>query len=323
MAFPGTSVEPVLIDLRSSGPREISIADPEAVKIIYGSQAPVSKGPWYTLLEPRVPLFMARDKQEHARRRKVWDQGFTTKGKDSPSLSQGSTATDTPTALQGYDSRITRAITLLLAAVERHEGRPMDVAEWFSFFVFDVMEDLAFNKSSKMLANGKAAYIFQTIRTDMYNIAFFTHLPWLLPFLKRTPILNWNYIEFLDWIQKLIDERKLVSPALSTLPPNQRPEDKTHPPPHRKNPTNRTSSPTSSKPTPPSPPKPNATTGTSTATPNSSSSREATASRPPSLTPSSTSPGTPSSSSASKPPSTPSPPSTTTTSSQSTSSTRS
>ena len=64
-----------------SGPRELSIADPEAVKAIYGSQAPVSKGPWYTLLEPRVPLFMARDKQEHARRRKVWDQGFTTKGK--------------------------------------------------------------------------------------------------------------------------------------------------------------------------------------------------------------------------------------------------
>ncbi|KAK3898351.1 cytochrome P450 monooxygenase [Staphylotrichum tortipilum] len=176
------------------GPREISIADPEAVKIIYGSQAPVSKGPWYTLLEPRVPLFMARDKQEHARRRKVWDQGFTTK------------------ALQGYNSRITKAITQLLAAVERHEGRPMDVAEWFSFFVFDVMEDLAFNKSSNMLANGKAAYIFQTIRTDMYNIAFFTHLPWLLPFLKRTPVMNWNYIEFLDWIQKLIDERKLKEP---------------------------------------------------------------------------------------------------------------
>ena len=193
-------------------------ADPEAVKIIYGSQAPVSKGPWYTLLEPRVPLFMARDKQEHARRRKVWDQSFTTKGKHSPSVSHpASSPTDTPTALLGYDSRITKAITLLLAAVERHEGRPMDVSEWFSFFVFDVMEDLAFNKSSNMLANGKAAYIFQTIRTDMYNIAFFTHLPWLLPFLKRTPVLNWNYIEFLDWIQKLIDERKLVSPAVPSL----------------------------------------------------------------------------------------------------------
>lgn len=64
----------------SLGPSELSIAEPEAVKAIYGSQSPCTKGPWYTLLEPRVPLFMARDKQEHARRRKVWDQGFTTKG---------------------------------------------------------------------------------------------------------------------------------------------------------------------------------------------------------------------------------------------------
>jgi len=74
------------------------------------------------------------------------------------------------------------------------------------------MEDLAFNKSSNMLADGKEAYIFQTIRADMFNIAFFSHLPWLLPFLKRTPVLNWNYHEFLGWIQKLIDERSLVSP---------------------------------------------------------------------------------------------------------------
>ena len=63
------------------GPTELSIASPEAVRAIYGSHSPVTKGPWYTLLEPRTPLFMARDKQEHARRRKVWDRGFSTKGK--------------------------------------------------------------------------------------------------------------------------------------------------------------------------------------------------------------------------------------------------
>ncbi|KAL2200155.1 cytochrome P450 monooxygenase-like protein [Corynascus similis CBS 632.67] len=164
------------------GPSEISIANPEAVKAIYSSHSPVTKGPWYTLLEPRVPLFMARDKQEHARRRK------------------------------GYDPRITKAINQLLRAVERHKGQPLDVSRWFSYFVFDVMEDLAFNKSSNMLADGKEAYVFKTIRTDMFNIALFTHLPWLLPFIKRTPVLNWNYHEFLDWIQKLIDERKQKEP---------------------------------------------------------------------------------------------------------------
>ncbi|KAI8952903.1 putative cytochrome P450 oxidoreductase [Xylaria longipes] len=171
------------------GPSELSIADPEAVTAIYGSQSPVSKGPWYTLLEPRTPLFMVRDKQEHARRRKVWDQGFSTK------------------ALLGYDCRITKAINQLLPAIEEHRGRPIDITQWFTFFVFDVMEDLAFNKSSNMLADGKEAYILNTIRTDMWNIAFFGHLPWLLPFLKRTPLLNRDYLKFWNWIQDQINER--------------------------------------------------------------------------------------------------------------------
>lgn len=79
------------------------------------------------------------------------------------------------------------------------------------------MEDLAFNKSSNMLAEGKEAYVFKTIRTDMFNIALFTHMPWLLPFIKRTPILNWNYYKFLGWIQKLVDERKQVRTFIRSL----------------------------------------------------------------------------------------------------------
>ncbi|KAK4222043.1 Tryprostatin B 6-hydroxylase [Podospora fimiseda] len=183
-------------DIVRVGPRELSIAGPEAVTAIHGSQSPVLKGPWYTLLEPRTPLFMVRDKQEHARRRKIWDRGFTTK------------------ALQGYDPRITKAINQMLSVVGQHseQQKPLNVTEWFDFFVFDIMEDLAFNKSSKMLENGKESYIFETIRADMYNIAFFTHLPWLLPFLKRTPLLNNNYLQFWKWIQNQIDERRKNTP---------------------------------------------------------------------------------------------------------------
>ncbi|KAK0711712.1 cytochrome P450 monooxygenase-like protein [Lasiosphaeris hirsuta] len=172
-------------DVVRLGPRELSIADPEAVKAIYGSQSPVTKGPWYTLLEPRIPLFMARDKAEHARRRK------------------------------GYEPRITKAIDQFLRVVRQHAGagRALDVNDWFAYFAFDIIEDLAFNKSSNMLGDGKETYIFQTIRADMFNIALFTHLPWLLPFLKRTPLLNNNYLQFWDWIQRKVEERSADEPA--------------------------------------------------------------------------------------------------------------
>lgn len=55
--------------------------DPEAIAAIYGTQATTSKGPWYDILKPRVPMVSERDKKAHARRRKVWDQGMSSKGK--------------------------------------------------------------------------------------------------------------------------------------------------------------------------------------------------------------------------------------------------
>ncbi|CAG9954643.1 unnamed protein product [Clonostachys rosea f. rosea IK726] len=190
LLYPSATV----ISSHYQGPSELSITDPAAVEAIYGTHSPTVKGPWYTLLEPRYPLFMARDKEEHARRRKVWDQGFSTK------------------ALLGYDSRITKAIDELLQVIDRDHNQPINITKWFDFFVFDVMEDLAFNKNSNMIRHGEDSYIFQTIRTDMFNIAFFAHLPWLLPFLKRTPVLNWNYIKFWNWIQNQINERRKNEP---------------------------------------------------------------------------------------------------------------
>ena len=83
----------------------------------------------------------------------------------------------------------------------------MNMSRWIDYFVFDVTEDLAFNKSSNMLRDGVDAYIFKTIRADMWNIAFFSRLPWLLPFLKITPILNREYLKFWDWIQNQLTER--------------------------------------------------------------------------------------------------------------------
>lgn len=73
------------------------------------------------------------------------------------------------------------------------------------------MEDLAFNKTSNMLSEGKEAYVFETIRMDMLYLAVMTHMPWLLPLIKRTPLLNNNYLKFWKWIQTQIDERRKVN----------------------------------------------------------------------------------------------------------------
>ncbi|KAF4502235.1 cytochrome P450 oxidoreductase [Fusarium agapanthi] len=169
--------------------------DPQAVQAIHGSQSSTSKGPWYTLLEPRTSLFIARDR--------------------AAARLENDLLTHTE-AINGYDYCITKAINDLLQVIERNHESSVNVSKWFNFFAFDVMEDLAFNKNSHMLRDGKEAYIFKTIHDDLLNIALFAHLPWLLPFLKRIPVLNTGYLQFWNWTQNQINER--VIKALDALP---------------------------------------------------------------------------------------------------------
>ncbi|CAI7641908.1 unnamed protein product [Penicillium pancosmium] len=171
------------------GPTELSITDPLAVKALYSSAAKVGKGPWYTVLEPKVSLQMERDKKEHARRRKVWDQGFSSK------------------ALRDYEPRVAYYTDQLIVAIEKSVGKPINMTDWFNYYSFDIMGDLSFGKSFNMLVDGKEAYILKQLHTDMQSVGLFSHLTWLFPFFKRTPGLNADYLRFWAWIGEQVEER--------------------------------------------------------------------------------------------------------------------
>lgn len=63
------------------GPAELSVADPTAFRAVHANNTRCNKGVWYTVGEPHVNLHMSRDRKDHARRRRIWDQGFSSKGK--------------------------------------------------------------------------------------------------------------------------------------------------------------------------------------------------------------------------------------------------
>ncbi|KAL3478339.1 cytochrome P450 monooxygenase [Aspergillus californicus] len=176
------------------GPAELSITDPQAVKAIYSAQAKVSKGPWYTVLEPRVSLQMEREKKAHAQRRKVWDQGFSAK------------------ALRNYEPRLTRYAGQLLDAIGKTKGNPINMGQWFNYYSFDVMGDLAFGKSFNMLVDGKDAYILKQLHSDMMSIGLFSHLTWLFPFFKRIPLINADYLKLWNWIGEQVKWRVMNPP---------------------------------------------------------------------------------------------------------------
>ncbi|RJE20916.1 Cytochrome p450 [Aspergillus sclerotialis] len=180
------------------GPTVLSITDPTAVKEIYSSKAKVSKGPFYTVSEPRVSLQTSRNKEEHARRRRVWDQAFSSK------------------ALRNYEPRVIHYTNQLINAIGKGLGKPMNVSKWFNYYSFDVMGDLSFGKSFNMLVDGKDSYILSQLHGDMAKVGIFIHLTWLFPFFKRTPGLNKEYLKFWRFVEGSVVERIQVCISLKT-----------------------------------------------------------------------------------------------------------
>lgn len=89
----------------------------------------------------------------------------------------------------------------------------MNMTDWFNYYSFDIMGDLAFGKSFNMLVDGKEAYILKQLHTDMQSVGLFSHLTWLFPFFKRTPGLNADYLRFWKFIGEQVDDRiKVCNP---------------------------------------------------------------------------------------------------------------
>jgi cytochrome P450 len=65
---------------------------------------------------------------------------------------------DTETALRDYEPRVVNYTDQLLAQIQATSGRPINVTDWFNFYSFDVMGDLAFGKSFNMLKDGVKHY---------------------------------------------------------------------------------------------------------------------------------------------------------------------
>ncbi|KAH8807492.1 cytochrome P450 monooxygenase [Xylogone sp. PMI_703] len=183
-------------DIVRLGPTELSLASPEAFKLLHYPRAPVSKGPWYDSYYPMVSLETTRDDAEHARRRKVWDRAFSSK------------------ALRDYASRVKKYGNQLISMIEQHKDRPLDATQIFNYYSFDVMGDLAFGKSFRMLQENKDHYVLKTLHENMAYVGYLGPVNWIFPFFLRTPILNWEIKKFFGFIESQVEERRKLKPEL-------------------------------------------------------------------------------------------------------------
>ncbi|KAK7447292.1 benzoate 4-monooxygenase cytochrome P450 [Colletotrichum acutatum] len=110
-------------------------------------------------------------------------------------------------ALRDYEFRVADYTNQLLASIDKNKGKPFNISDWFNFYSFDVMGDLAFGKSFGMLKEGIKHYFMTSLHQDMQAIGMFSHMLWLFPIFKNTPILNENNKRFWKFVTSQVDER--------------------------------------------------------------------------------------------------------------------
>lgn len=98
----------------------------------------------------------------------------------------------------------------LITHIQTTQGMPVNVADWFNFYSFDVMGDLAFGKSFNMLRDGVKHYFMKCLHTEMQNVGYLAHLTWLFPVLKITPLLNTEHLKFWSFCTQQVAERRQV-----------------------------------------------------------------------------------------------------------------
>jgi len=85
--------------------------------------------------------------------------------------------------------------------IDRDLDQPIDITRWLSYYVFDVMGNLAFGKTFDIIRDGEESYFLRTSRTDMGVIGYLKHQPWLFPLFAKAPLVNANHLAFWKWIE--------------------------------------------------------------------------------------------------------------------------
>ncbi|KAI2610643.1 putative benzoate 4-monooxygenase cytochrome P450 [Hypoxylon fragiforme] len=126
-------------------PNHISIADDEAIQIIYGHGNGFLKSDFYdAFVSIRRGLFNTRDRTEHTRKRKLISSTFAPK----------SIAQFEPYIHQNLDMFVTRWDELVENSNGGEKTAHVDCLKWFNYVAFDTIGDLAFGAPFGMLKAG-------------------------------------------------------------------------------------------------------------------------------------------------------------------------
>ena len=174
------------------GSSDLSITHPKAVSAVYGLGSKCTKAAWYDLTRPMVSLQTLRVKKLHDQRRRIWSPAFSDK------------------ALRGYEEKIQKYRTKLLAQIEASDGQPINISKWFNLYSFDVMGDLAFGASFHMLETNQEHWAIKLLNEGLEPLAWMFPV-WFFRVMTAVPGLARDWWKFIDYCAQRLDQRMSVS----------------------------------------------------------------------------------------------------------------
>ena len=112
-------------------------------------------------------------------------------------------------ALRGYNSRMERYRRQFLDQMETLKGTQVNVVKGFNLFSFDVMGDLAYGSSFRMLETSKEHWAIKLLNEGMEPIAFMFP-PWFFRILTAIPGLSRDWWRFIRYCGDRMGQRREV-----------------------------------------------------------------------------------------------------------------
>ncbi|KAJ6441496.1 cytochrome P450 [Purpureocillium lavendulum] len=170
------------------GPNDLSIVEPDGMKVVLGANSKCTKSAWYGQDMPYISINTTRDRAAHDRRRRILAPAFSDK------------------ALRGYSTRLQKFHDLLTSQIDASAGKPMNVTKWFGYWGMDMMCDIVFNGSFNMLASGETHWALKVLG-DGLHLQGFALPPWLYRVFATLPTSGSGNRGLADFAATQLDNR--------------------------------------------------------------------------------------------------------------------
>ncbi|KXJ87901.1 cytochrome P450 [Microdochium bolleyi] len=178
------------------GPNLLSVSDPDLVEPMHNTHTKFTKAEWYDAGHPLTSLHQMRDRAEHDKRRRAgWDKAFTTK------------------SLRAYDSRVVKYADLLIGQLRKRSGQVVNATDWFLWYGFDVMGDLAFGRSFDNLAQARSHEYIEVMHAAGSSGGSLTSVPWLIQLSTLIPRSLNPLAKLTTYAERAMRERRGTKPA--------------------------------------------------------------------------------------------------------------